>query len=262
MDAAHSGRAPRSPASITAFAVQRADGTEEVDRPANPLRAPGRVRREVGARSCRATRRRPGWRPSGTRGHDERARRPHARARRRGHGAPVEPRRRATPDEPLPLLVANDGPEYDELAGLTDYAAAMIAAGRSAARVALLAPGDRDEWYSASAPTPRAARATCLPASCRDRRGAGPPVGMGASLGGLAMLHAQRRYPGRVRRPVPAVRQLLHAAARRAGVRLPALPADRRGSPRRRARAGRSPDPVPVVLTCGARRGEPPTTTA
>src|SRR4029078_945950 len=50
-----------------------------------------------------------------------------------------------------PLLVAHDGPEYDKLASLTRYSGAMIAsAALPPHRVALLAPADRDEWYSAS----------------------------------------------------------------------------------------------------------------
>src|SRR3954465_10712893 len=49
----------------------------------------------------------------------------------------------------LRLLLANDGPEYDALAQLTRYAGAQIAAGTLPPfRVALLAPGDRDQWYS------------------------------------------------------------------------------------------------------------------
>ncbi len=52
----------------------------------------------------------------------------------------------------MPLLVAHDGPEYEALADLTRYAGAMIERGALAPfRVALLPPGDRDEWYSASA---------------------------------------------------------------------------------------------------------------
>jgi enterochelin esterase-like enzyme len=62
-------------------------------------------------------------------------------------------------------------------------------------RVALLAPGDRDQWYSASAAYSRALANDVIPA-LRDAFGlVGPPAGMGASLGGLAMLHAQRRFP-------------------------------------------------------------------
>jgi enterochelin esterase-like enzyme len=98
---------------------------------------------------------------------------------------------------PLPLLVAHDGPEYDSLAALTRYAGAMIA--RDALppfRVALLPPGDRDEWYSASALYGRALCRRILPAIADHIEVAGLPVGMGASLGALAMLQAQRTWPG------------------------------------------------------------------
>jgi enterochelin esterase family protein len=97
--------------------------------------------------------------------------------------------------EPLPLLVAHDGPEYAALAGLTDFAAAQVAAGRLPRhRVALLAPGDRDEWYSANVSYGRALALAVLPALHRAVVVRGPVVGLGASLGGLAMLHAQRRH--------------------------------------------------------------------
>jgi enterochelin esterase family protein len=97
----------------------------------------------------------------------------------------------------LPLLVANDGPEYACRASLTRYAAAVVAAGRVPPfRVALLAPGHRDAWYSAN---PAYAKALCtelLPALRRRYGVASRPVAMGASLGALAMLHAQRRHRG------------------------------------------------------------------
>ena len=96
----------------------------------------------------------------------------------------------------LPLLAVHDGPEYEAQADLTARAAAAIAAGRMPAhRIALLHPGRRDEWYSASALYARALSGEILPAIGRAVAVAGPPVGMGASLGGLAMLHAQRRHP-------------------------------------------------------------------
>jgi enterochelin esterase family protein len=96
-------------------------------------------------------------------------------------------------DGPLPLLVAHDGPEYDKLAFLSRYSAAMIAAGTLPPhRVAMLAPGPRDEWYSASALYSRALYVDVIPAL----PAIGPPVGMGASLGALAMLVTQRRAPG------------------------------------------------------------------
>src|SRR5262245_39950643 len=58
----------------------------------------------------------------------------------------------APPGTPLRLLLANDGPEYDELSQLTRFCAVKIAEqALPPFRVALLAPGDRDQWYSASA---------------------------------------------------------------------------------------------------------------
>ncbi len=103
----------------------------------------------------------------------------------------------AEPAEPLPLLVAHDGPEYDALSGLTRYSAAMVAAGRLPRhRVALLAPGERDEWYSASVSYARALALAVLPAVRREVAVAGDVVAMGASLGALAALHAQRRHAG------------------------------------------------------------------
>jgi enterochelin esterase-like enzyme len=100
-------------------------------------------------------------------------------------------------DGALPLLVAHDGPEYDELSSLTRYAGAMVAAGSLPPfRVALLPPGNRDEWYSASAWYGRALCRQIVPALREHVPVAGDVVGMGASLGGLAMLQAQRAWPG------------------------------------------------------------------
>ena len=56
--------------------------------------------------------------------------------------------------------------------------------------MALLAPRDRDEWYSASARYTRALVSDVMPALNPV-----DPVGMGASLGALAMLHAHVRRP-------------------------------------------------------------------
>ncbi|HVC72854.1 MAG TPA: alpha/beta hydrolase-fold protein [Mycobacteriales bacterium] len=103
----------------------------------------------------------------------------------------------ADPAEQLPLLVAHDGPEYAALSGLTTYASALTAAGRLPRhRVALLGPGDRDEWYSANVSYAKALALAVLPAIRRRFAVTGPVVGMGASLGALAALHAQRRHPG------------------------------------------------------------------
>lgn len=98
--------------------------------------------------------------------------------------------------EPLPLLVVHDGPEYERLGALTGYSAATIAAGRLPRhRLALLRPGHRDEWYSANPAYADALCATVLPALAVRYAVAGRPVGLGASLGALALLHAQRRRP-------------------------------------------------------------------
>jgi enterochelin esterase-like enzyme len=67
----------------------------------------------------------------------------------------------------------------------------MIAAGELPPhRVALLGPGPRDEWYSGSARYARALASDVLPALNPV-----DPVGIGASLGALAMLHAHVRSP-------------------------------------------------------------------
>jgi enterochelin esterase-like enzyme len=103
----------------------------------------------------------------------------------------------ADPREPLPLLVAHDGPEYDKLAELTRFAAAKIhAEDLPRHRVALLAPRERNEWYSASSRYTRALTHQVLPALARQAPSPGPPAAIGASLGALALLHAERRHPG------------------------------------------------------------------
>lgn len=107
----------------------------------------------------------------------------------------------AEPGRPLPLLVVHDGPEYSEysaLLRLLDSAAAEHEV--PPMRAALLSParGRRDEDYSASGRYASALERELLPWLARrapaspDR---GARVGMGASLGALAMLHAQRTRP-------------------------------------------------------------------
>jgi enterochelin esterase family protein len=94
------------------------------------------------------------------------------------------------------LLLANDGPEYDRLAGLGRYVAAIVGAGRVPPfHLVLLAPGDRNRWYAADPDYAWTLARDVLPELHRALGAAGPAIGMGASLGGLAMLHAQRRYP-------------------------------------------------------------------
>jgi enterochelin esterase family protein len=152
---------------------------------------------------------------------------------------------------PLPLLVANDGHEYEDLSKLTTYAAALIGTQElKPFRVALIAPGERNDWYSASAAYSRALVTEILPAVRRevavDRR----VVGMGASLGGLAMLHAHRRYPA----------TFAGLFLQSSSFFLPRFDAHESGFPRwqriiRFVRGTlateRAEDPIPIAITCG-----------
>jgi enterochelin esterase family protein len=61
-------------------------------------------------------------------------------------------------------------------------------------RAALVQPVDRDETYSASALYSAALAREILPAIAKDAPH-GPRIGMGASLGALALLHAHVRHP-------------------------------------------------------------------
>jgi enterochelin esterase family protein len=177
-----------------ALAVVRPDGEhEQWTDPANPLRAPG----AFGEKSVVQL---PGYSPPPWLAAE---RVPGASARltvaSSALGAELEVAiwrpRDARDDEALPVLVAHDGPELDELARLTDYSAAHIASGALPRhRVALIAPGDRDQWYSASALYARTLATRVLPAIA-DAVAVRRPVGAGASLGALAMLHAHRRFP-------------------------------------------------------------------
>jgi enterochelin esterase-like enzyme len=100
----------------------------------------------------------------------------------------------ATPTDRV--VVAHDGPEYDRLAGLGHYSAAMIGAGRVAPHhLVLLDPGDRNEWYSADPRYAQALVGDVLPRLHVELDTPRPVVGVGTSLGGLAMLHAQRHDP-------------------------------------------------------------------
>jgi enterochelin esterase-like enzyme len=99
-------------------------------------------------------------------------------------------------DEPLPLLVVHDGPDYDSLASLTQYLGAGIAGGwLPRLRAALLSPGDRNNWYSASVRYARALTGQVIP-TVTGAVASTARVGMGTSLGALAMLHAHCRRPG------------------------------------------------------------------
>jgi enterochelin esterase-like enzyme len=104
----------------------------------------------------------------------------------------------ATPEPPssdAPLIVAHDGPEYAHYAGLTRFLDAMSWEERiPPLRAALIQPVDRNEDYSASALYAGALVRELLP-EITKLAPHGKRIGMGASLGALAMLHAHRRHP-------------------------------------------------------------------
>lgn len=114
------------------------------------------------------------------------------------------------PDAALPLLLSHDGPEMDALGELTRFVGAMItrrhdrttedsapgSVGLPAIRVALLAPGPRDERYAANPAYAQALVDYLLPALGQFAPTATRPVLMGQSLGALAALHAEWTHPG------------------------------------------------------------------
>ena len=102
-------------------------------------------------------------------------------------------------EDPLPLLIANDGPEYGMFSGLTLFLDHFTHSGElPPLRAALIGPVERDESYSASAAYARGFAHSVLPAILKQApapHGRNMRVGMGASLGGLTMLHIHRRNP-------------------------------------------------------------------
>jgi enterochelin esterase family protein len=150
----------------------------------------------------------------------------------------------------LPLLVVHDGPEYDALASLTLFLDAMVDDGRlPPMRAALLAPVDRNESYAASAPYSRALSLGLIP-SLRKALPTTVTLGMGASLGGLAMLHAQRAHPGTFAglylQSSSFFHRLLDEQESSFG-RFQRVTAFVESV----LRSGPARDPVPIVMTCG-----------
>lgn len=157
--------------------------------------------------------------------------------------SPAEPTRR--------LLLAHDGPEYDELAALGGFAAALVQEGRVPPfHLALAAPGARDERYSADPAYTTALAIDVLSRLHAELGTAGPVVLMGASLGALAALELQRRHPdlvaglflqsGSFFTPHLDAREAAHGYYEQITA---AVAAAHEGRP-----AG---CPVPAVLTCG-----------
>jgi enterochelin esterase-like enzyme len=99
-------------------------------------------------------------------------------------------------DDELPLLLAHDGVEYALYSGLLAFLDRAVASGRlPACHAALIVPSRRNADYSASPAYARALVQEAIPQVQARVRVRGARVGMGASLGGLAMLHAHRLHP-------------------------------------------------------------------
>jgi enterochelin esterase-like enzyme len=175
------------------FQLTSADGsTESITDPANPLRAPG----AFGDKSVLEL---PGYvaprwlhlpAPAGVR------RTVTVATRSLGEDVEVTLWSPAGVDdtEPLPLLVVHDGPEFDSLASLTTYLSANVDSGLiPRLRAALLPPGPRNDRYSADGAYTRALCLALVP-GIRAEVATTTTIGMGASLGALAMLHAQRQH--------------------------------------------------------------------
>lgn len=97
---------------------------------------------------------------------------------------------------PAPLLVVQDGPAYADEGRLLDYLTFLSARDQGAApaipaRALLLASPDRESWYSASDEYPVALQQILEVA--RETLPTTVTLGIGASLGALATLHAQWR---------------------------------------------------------------------
>jgi enterochelin esterase-like enzyme len=157
----------------------------------------------------------------------------------------------ARDEEPLPLLIVHDGPEYDRLASLTRYLSAGITGSwLPRLRAALLGPGQRNRWYSANPGYARALHQTVIPA-LTELMPSTTRIGMGTSLGALATLHAHCRYPDAFDalflQSGSFFQPRFDSHERRFGY-YKTIAAFVAG-----VHAGRLPGrPVPVVLTCGA----------
>ncbi len=180
--------------------VHRDGGDEVFCDPANPLRAPG----AFGDKSVVEM---PGYAPPAwlrgeapPGGEVLRTTVP-SRALRTDLQLRVWSSRNADVEAELPLLIAHDGPEYADYAGLLRYLDRATTTGVLPPMRAVLLepPWPRDEHYSASATYARALAMDLLPAlhwlapvPDDNRR---YRVAMGASLGALAMLHVHRLRP-------------------------------------------------------------------
>ena len=183
-------RLPRPPADRFEYLLELEHGdgsTELVPDPDNPLRAPG----PFGDKSVVEF---PGYAPPAWLSDEESQA---GELRELPFGllwAAAETER----DRPLPLVLVHDGPEYAAYCDLLRLFDHLVAFGELPPfRAALLPPlGDRNESYSASRRYARLLAERWLPALAEAAPFTQAPIGVGASLGALAFLHAHWTYPG------------------------------------------------------------------
>ena len=152
------------------------------------------------------------------------------------------------------LLLAHDGPEMAAFGGLLDFVGARRRRRHlPPMRVALLAPGPRNQRYAANPAYAATLSDQVVPGLLA--RAAPPsayPVLIGQSLGGARRPARRVDHARHVRRAAAAVRVVLHPRARPAGVRLRVLG---RGDRLRRrallAATQAAPDAPAVAMTCG-----------
>jgi len=150
------------------------------------------------------------------------------------------PKGRARAEE-VPLVVVHDGREYSRRASLR-----RLLEPYQPLRVALLDSNDREEHYSASARYARTLAEEILPELGRASR----RIGIGCSLGGLALLHAHRRHPDAFDAIVPQSPSLFRRRTDRHESGFPRFARITRfvGSV---LNADDWPSPIPVTMTCG-----------
>jgi enterochelin esterase family protein len=154
------------------------------------------------------------------------------------------------PETPLPLLVALDGAEFASFSGLLRMLDAEVAGGRlPPMRAALCHPTQRGEHYAASPEFAGYLARELIPAVSElvsVAPGQGSCVGLGASLGGLALLHAQRQE-GTFGGLFCQSSSFLHHERALESELLQRIELFMDGV----LAASSWPDPIPVTMTCG-----------
>jgi len=157
-------------------------------------------------------------------------------------------------DDRLPLLLAHDGIDYANYSGLTVMLDRLTGDGTlPPMRAALLHPVHRDEHYAASPTYARVLSEQLLPflhAQGPIAPGRHMRVGLGASLGGLALLHAHRTYPSTLGGLFLQSASLFHHRYDRFAISLEHFTRIRQFLDRVHAERDWH-SPIPIRMTCG-----------